>query len=283
MRQRLLRFALMAGFGSLLAVGGFTSCSNQSSVSPQTGTLRMALIDAPAASQSVDSLVVVFKKVLVHRSADATLSDGGWSVLLPDTLAVEKRTFDLLQLVNGAFAPLGEVVLPTGHYTQVRIMLQSATLYVGGVPQDLTIPSGDQTGIKLVGSFTINPDVVTQIVADFEVARSLHESPPGSGNYILRPTIRLVQTTLSGSISGTVTPTGIGAALFALSPTTGDTLSTTMADPDTGAYMLQALLAGSYDVRAEAPGYVDSTRTGISVTAGANTPNVDFALVPTGP
>ena len=142
-----------------------------------------------------------------------------------------------------------------------------------GTPQNLTIPSGAQTGIKLVGGFTIDPDVITEIAVDFDVARSLHESPPGSGDYILRPTIRLVQTTLSGTISGTVTPHRDRCrALRAGYPATGDTAATTLADPATGAYVLPALLAGTYDVRAEAVGYEDSTRTGIPVTAGADTP-----------
>ena len=53
-------------------------------------------------------------------------------------------------------------------------------------------------------------------------------------------------------------------------------------DPATGAYVLPALLAGTYDVRAAAAGYQDSTRAGITVTAGADTPNIDFELVPSG-
>jgi len=237
-------------------------------------------MDAPAGLQSVDSLMVVFKEVRVHRSSNADLSDGGWAVVLADTLPPEARTFDLLQLVGGVFATLGDVELEVGRYTQVRIMLESATLYVDGVPQVLAIPSGFQTGIKLVGGFTIKPGITTVIAADFDVARSLHESPPGSGEYVLRPTIRLVQMDLTGTISGTVTPTGIGAVLFALAPATGDTVTTTPADPVTGAYLLPGLPTGVYNVRAEAAGDADSTRTGIAVTAGANTSGVDFELMP---
>ena len=195
---------------------------------------------------------------------------------------MEARTFDLLQLVNGVFTTLGEVELETGRYTQIRIMLESATLFVDGIPQNLSIPSGAQTGIKLVGGFTVEANVITELAVDFDVARSLHEDPPGSGNYILRPTIRLAQTALSGTISGTVIPTGIGAVLFAIYPATGDTVATTLADPATGAYVLPALLAGTSDISAEAVGYLASTRSGITVTAGADTPDVNFELVPSG-
>jgi len=281
MYQRILQFMITAGIAVFMAVIGLVSCSDSEDPT-ETGTLRVILVDAPTQFQTVESLEVVFDKVLVHRSSNAEPSEEGWVTVLPDTLPVEARTFDLLELVNGVFATLGEVELEAGKYTQIRIMLESATLVVDGTPQNLTIPSGAQTGIKLVGGFTVDPNVITEITVDFDVARSLHENPPGSGSYVLRPTIRLVQTILSGTISGTVVPTGIGAALFALYPATGDTVATTLADPVTGAYVLPALLAGTYDVRAEAFGYEDSTRSGISVAAGANTPDVNFELVPSG-
>ncbi len=280
MCRRIMQCIIAAGLAGFLAMSGLASCSDATDV--KTGTLRAFLVDAPTQLEGVESLEVVFDEVLVHRSSDAEPSDAGWYTILADTLPADARTFDLLQLVNGVFATLGEVELEAGTYTQIRIMLESASLVVDGTPRNLTIPSGDQTGIKLVGNFTVDPDVITEIAVDFDVARSLHEDPPGSGDYILRPTIRVVQTTLSGTISGTVMPTGIGAALFALYPATGDTVATTLADPATGAYVLSALLAGAYDVRAEAVGYEDSTRTGVSVTAGTDTPNVNFELVPSG-
>ena len=279
--HRIMQYMIMTAVVMILTIFGLSSCSD-SADPPQTGTLRAILMDAPADLQGVESLEVVFREVLVHRSSGADPSDSGWFVILPDTLSEEARTFDLLDLTNGVFATLGEVELEVGRYQQIRIMLESATLVVDGVPQNLSIPSGAQTGIKLVGGFTIEPNVITEIGVDFDVARSLHESPPASGNYVLRPTIRLVQTTLSGTITGTVLPTGIGAVLYALVPANGDTATTTLADPATGGYVLPGLLAGTYDVRAEAVGYDSSTRTGVVVTAGADTPNVDFELVPTG-
>lgn len=281
MYQRIMQYMIATGVAVFLAILGLSSCSNSADPT-ETGTLRAILMDAPTDFQGVESLEIVFDKVLVHRSAGAESADAGWFVILSDTLPEEARTFDLLELTNGVFATLGEVELETGRYQQIRIMLESATLVVDGTPQNLSIPSGAQTGIKLVGGFTIEPNVITEIGVDFDVARSLHENPPGSGNYILRPTIRLVQTILSGTISGTVLPTGIGAVLYALVPASGDTAATTLADPATGAYVLPALLAGTYDVRAEAVGYEDSTRTGITVTADADTPNIDFELVPSG-
>lgn len=281
MKLRLMQSAIAAAAMALLTIGGMVSCSDTTEPM-RTGSLRMNLVDAPAQLESVDSLIVVFEKVLVHKSSGAESSDGGWVVVLDNTLPVESRTFDLLQLVNGVFATLGEVELEVGRYTQARIIVESATLFVGGTPKNLSIPSGAQTGIKLVRGFMIEPDVVTEVVADFDVASSLHESPPGSGDYVLQPTIRLMQMEFAGTISGTVTPSGAGALLSAINTATGETVTTTLADPATGEYVLSVLPAGTYDVSSDAVGYMTATRSGISVTAGSRTPDVDFELVLSG-
>ncbi|HOX27053.1 MAG TPA: DUF4382 domain-containing protein [Candidatus Krumholzibacteria bacterium] len=280
MNQRIDWRMMTAGLGLALVLGGATGCSDSTDPTSETGTLRMTMVDAPAFLEDVEAVEVVFEEVRVHRSQDAEGGDGGWMTVLPDTLPVEDRTFDLLQLVNGVFVTLGEVDLATGTYTQVRIMVESATITVDGVAQDLFIPSGYQSGIKLIGPFTIDPDEITDLTLDFDLAQSLHEAPPGSGNFILRPTIRLIQTVLSGSISGTVEPVNIGAVVYALSPATGDTMASTLPDTLTGDYRLQALLAGVYDVRADAAGHEPATRLAIEVVAGQDVPDVDFVLAP---
>ncbi len=282
MNSRMMRSIITTGAMLLLVMGGLISCSDSTSTDTEPGTLRLVLVDAPADMEGVESLEIVFDKILIHRASGEEDPVDGWITIMYDTLPVERRTFDLMDLVNGHFGILCEKELEAGTYTQIRIMLESATLIVDGEPQNLTIPSGDQTGIKLVGGFKIDPNVITEFTLDFDVAKSLHEAPPGSGDYILRPTIRLVQTTLSGTISGTVLPIGIGAVIYAMNPSTADTVAATLVDPVTGDYVLQALLAGIYDVRASAVGYVDSTRTGIAVTAGVNTQDVDFGLIPSG-
>jgi len=285
MHRRITKRAVFGALAIILIMGGMTACSDSELTDPvnstEDGTLKLLLVDAPAQMQSVDSLIVVFDRVLVHRYEEAdTCSADGWITVLSDTLPAEERTFNLLELVNGVFATLGEVDLEAGIYSQIRIMLESASLVIDGENQEIFIPSGEQTGIKLVNSFTVNPAVITELTLDFDVASSLHEAPPGSGNYILRPTIRLVQNTLSGTISGTALPAGIGSVIYALEPYSGDTITTTLPDSLSGEYVIQALLEGTYDIRAEAEGYQDSTVTGVTVTAGTDTPDIDFELDP---
>ena len=265
-----------------LAIGlafGLAACSDTTAPDPPgTGTLSLHLVDAPAAIEGVTALDVVFEEVRVHRGDDADDSSGGWTVVLADSLPVSERSFDLLELVNGVFATLGEVELEAGRYTQIRIVLESATVTVDSTTHDLFVPSGAQSGLKLVGGFTVEADALNEVTLDFDVARSLHEAPPGSGNYVLRPTIRVHENRSSGRIAGTVLPTGIDAVVTAIAA--GDTITSTLVDDATGGYVLSCLPAGIYDVSASAPGYTDSIRTGIDVVAGGSASDVDFELFP---
>ena len=272
-----IRTAVVA-LATCAALGAIGCSDSTSPGGPATGTLRVDLVDAPAALDGVTSLEIVFREVRVHRSEDADGNDDGWFVALADTLPVEQRTFDLLELVNGVFATLGEVELDAGRYTQVRVLIESATVTVDSVEYAVLVPSGQQTGLKLVGGFDIDPDELTAITLDFDVARSLHETPPGSNDFVLRPTIRMEQTALTGRIAGTVVPTGIDALVMAVSG--ADTVTSTLVDPVSGDYVLMALPAGFYDVIATATGYVDSTRAAVAVVAGEETADIDFELIP---
>ena len=59
----------------------------------------------------------------------------------------------------------------------------------------LKIPSGDQTGIKLVGQFTVSGDGPTSLTLDFDASKSVHHSR-GQG-YTLKPTIKIIEVVTS--------------------------------------------------------------------------------------
>ena len=84
---------------------GIIGCENSSEPTGEYGTLRMYLVDLPS---TFDSVVVSVRQVQVHSAGN---SNTGWYVI-NDSL----RSFDLLQLMNGASAVLGDSVLPAGKY-----------------------------------------------------------------------------------------------------------------------------------------------------------------------
>jgi hypothetical protein len=73
----------------------------------------------------------------------------------------------------------------------------------GGAGHELTIPSGMQSGLKLNRGFDVPAGGSADFTIDFDLHKSVHMT--GSGSYMLRPTLRMVDNIMVGSISGTVT------------------------------------------------------------------------------
>jgi hypothetical protein len=159
---------------------------------PSPATLRVHLVDAP--NDDVSSVVVTIAKI------EASVN-GEWL-----TVATGEHTVDLLQLQNGAFLDLGAGSLPPGHVDQLRLMLSANgehdVLTVHGDSQryPLFVPSGRQTGIKLVGGFDLTPCATTQLTIDFDAKRSVHKvGPARGGKWVLQPVIRIRALVTAGT------------------------------------------------------------------------------------
>jgi hypothetical protein len=208
-------------------------CDSTTEPTEGTGILKMYLVDSPSA---FDSVIIFVKQVEVHSSGSDSTS--GWYVI-NDSL----RSFDLLELRNGASAVLGDSVLPAGDYTQIRLILDEGNYVIdNGTKYDLTVSSGLQTGIKLNHPFTIEPNALYELLLDFNVDKSIHIT--GTGEYKLDPVIRVMPMVISGSISGHVLPLDAQTTVFT---TIGPDTVTTYPDLD-GFFKLMALPQGIYNV-----------------------------------
>jgi 5-hydroxyisourate hydrolase-like protein (transthyretin family) len=84
----------------------------------------------------------------------------------------------------------------------------------------------------------------------------------------------------SGTITGRVTNTTGSPISLAYVSAEGLTGSGSAYTDDNGVYTINTgLLTGTYNVTAEATGYGAMSQTGVSVTIGQTTPNIDFQLV----
>ena len=124
----------------------------------------------------------------------------GWMDL---DLGGATRMCDLKKLESGNNDVLGTGAFPAGHVTQIRLVVDSASLYFDdtsdgdacalvivepdGTSADLRIPSGE---IKLNRGFDLTVEDATTVLIDFDAAKSIHET--GSGQYIMRPVIAIV-------------------------------------------------------------------------------------------
>lgn len=196
---------------SLLAlmVAGLIACG----VGGDTGRLSMSLTDKP--THDYKEVWVTIQDIYVHMESDP---EGSWTKVLD-----VNKTLNLLTLANGVRYELGMVDLNPGHYSQMRLMIgtvnsddpaRPANYIVDTMDQahDLKIPSGVQSGVKLVQGFDINENSTTELVFDFDVAASV-VATGNSGKYILRPTIHQIDDSQTRTIIKGFVKTAEGAAI----------------------------------------------------------------------
>lgn len=267
----LYRSLMVAGVGTLLAACGGGGSSTTVSAA---GTLRLALVDAPACGY--EHVHVTVERVRVHQSGTAGDAEAGWVDL---ALSTPLRV-DLLALTNGVLAELGQVAVPAGRYTQLRLVLSpngaatplaNAVTPTGGSEVALDTPSATQSGLKLNVSLDVPAGQVADFLIDFDACRSV--VPRGnSGRYNLKPVLRVIPRLAdAGSrIVGWVDPSMTGVTVSA--QMNGLPVVSTVPNPADGRFVLYPLAAGSYTVVLAGGGRATGVVTGVPVTATAPTP-----------
>jgi len=267
MRSKSFRFVVLVPAAIVLA-----ACSDTTAAGT-TGQLSVQLTDAP--NPMVQSATAYISTIYMIGGADTAGRR--------DTITNTKQSFDLLTLTNGVTAALGTATIKTGDYTQMRLIVDSATVTLksplkfsdGTSSKTLQTPSAQRTGIKVnfAGPVSVVPGQ-TILVVDFDVLRNFVFTGPSTGptGVLFKPVLHATVQNVAASIAGTVTPASSKATLYAL--LNGDTVQTAMADTTTGAYKLRFLPPGAYSVSAAGTGLA-VTKT-LTLRAAQDTTGVNF-------
>ncbi|MFL6603402.1 MAG: DUF4382 domain-containing protein [Steroidobacteraceae bacterium] len=192
--------ALVAGMVTLSGCGGGGS-------DPGNGALSVNLTDAPV--DGAANVVVVFTGLELHRS------DGSLVTLDFGTTNGQANTksIDLMKLQNGVTGALtqGEAI-PAGDYQWMRLKVladknsqgESYITLLNGAQYPLYIPSGAETGLKLIRPFTVAQGSTTRLVIDFDLRKSIKAPPGQDPNYVLKPALRLMDQLQVGKIAANI-------------------------------------------------------------------------------
>jgi len=228
---------------SLIAAGALilAGCGGGGS-SDATGTISFSMTDAPV--DEADMVVIAMTefelKPVDGRSFRRAVNEAG-------------RKLNLLDFTDGKTALIiDNENVPAGDYEWLRIFFDMDASYVrleaDGATYPLFMPSGEQTGYKLVGGFTVPANGTVEYILDFDLRKSLL-SPPGlsgpSGEnrtFLLKPTVRMMNAEETGGVFGVVADNllspgnsecaeGGGNAVYAFEGFGVDPLATDPANP----------------------------------------------------
>jgi hypothetical protein len=286
-----LNQAYLAVTGCALAAALFAGCSGHSSSGGSGGgtgfgTVGVQVTDAPFPFESVASAKVTITEITLHGSGTQ-----GFATVFTGT-----RTLDLVQLQNGVTAALTSAQVPTGTYSQMRVVLDSAEITLtDGRKFDLKTPSAETAGLKVFISppLTVESGVSKDLLLDIDLSQSFSAVPNSAtkvdeiNSFIFHPVVRVSNLSTVGRITGkilddkktevTSDDTPLADATVTVKQN-GTVIGTAKSTAD-GSYAILGLSPGTYEVTAEKTGYQSATVTSQSVSAGSFTA-VDVRLSP---
>lgn len=266
--------AVVAVMASLIQ--GCGGGGDGSAVAPEaSGRLTLGVTDAPV--DGATAVVVKFTAIELKPE-----NGNAFSVDLRPA-----QSIDLLALAGGGSRPLlQDHAVPTGRYEWVRLIIEAGanepSSYIdleNGGRFPLIVPSGSESGLKLIRGFTVAAGSASNFVIDFDLRKSVVAPPGQAPNYLLKPVLRMVDNLQVGAIAGTVAAALIGPAcsphvyIFAGAGVVPDDLDATVApdvdplisvpvtlDTNTGEYRYRAsfIEVGTYTASFTCDGSTDS-------------------------
>ena len=175
-----------------------------------SGHASFSLTDAPTDLVGVTAVNITLRSIQAHvagmeemKNGDPTDSaiddDGKWVTLTP-----AHRGFDLMTLTNDATAALGELELPEGKITQLRLLLDTSlpannSVALGTLICPLDTSRVAQKGIKINHPFKalqVNKGGKVEAVIDFVASDSITKT--GDCAYQLAPVIKIKRAKVDG-------------------------------------------------------------------------------------
>jgi len=216
----------------ITVIAVFHSCKKNSGGGDSNPRLQVYLTDAPADA----------KEVWVDIKEVRVMMGHGNEIALNGT---HPGVYNLLDLTNGKDTILSDAEIPAGTISQIRLVLGDNNYIItnSGEKIALKTPSAQQSGLKVQIHQDVTGGDLYRLILDFDAGKSVVKAG-NSGNYLLKPVLRVISFVPSGgSVKGVVTPDSVTTFIYAI--TGQDTVASTSTDAS-GNYLLRDISAGNY-------------------------------------
>lgn len=213
MKYAVLTLYLFSTWALMGCSGGPSSSNPNARGGAQSGELTLSITDA-----AVDDAIAVWVQ---FNSIELKPAEGS-SITYTFDSPISINLLSLQGSLSQDF--FNNIVVPSGTYNWIRLDVNTAGdmdsyIEMNDGVHELTIPSGSQSGLKISDEFIIAANSQSAMTIDFDLRKSIVMA---SGEYKLKPVLRLVNNENAGTLTGS-----IDAGL-----TTG--LDCSDADPETG-------------------------------------------------
>ncbi len=216
------RQVLVAGLLAVLlgACGGSGSTTDSPALpaADATGFLSLALSDGPV--HDAEKVCITFDAVEFKGAGE---DEPSTTITLDPAAKINLLDF---QGMNAAPLLVDEE-LAAGDYEWIRLAVDASRGSNGGAGDtggvdcdgeasyivmndgsvyNLFVPSGDQTGLKLVSGYTVPANASAAFTIEFDLMKSITAPPGLAPDVILKPALRLVNNVEVGALTGRVDP-----------------------------------------------------------------------------
>ena len=203
MKQLTYKFLTFLSFAMLAACSSGSDDANTAGGGrggEQNGFLSLSITDAPIDGAS--EVWVQFDSVVLKPASDSEAITLSFNPPMNINLLALQGQNSMQMLLNET--------LPAGIYDWLRLkitakkdgVLDSYIKLDDSSVHELDIPSGNESGLKIIGGLEVIANTPNNLTIDFDLRKSVVMT--GAGNYILIPVLKLVNDSETSSITGTV-------------------------------------------------------------------------------
>jgi hypothetical protein len=237
--MKLSRKTLLLAIPSFILIGLLSSCSRNQKNSDTTTSahLQVRLTDSPFPDAKEVWVDIVQVEIIQGDSSHPMVLNGAHPGL-----------YNLLSFTNGKDTLLADATIPAGTISQIRLILGDNNYIVTSDNEKIAMktPSGQESGLKVQVHQDVSGGILYRLILDFDAGRSVVKAG-NSGNYLLKPVLRIISLAPSGGdIQGVVVPDSVRTEILAISGP--DTAATTFTDTTNGQYLIKDIPAGNYSL-----------------------------------